>query len=102
MMAEQTHVLINYISSFQIIIIIIKLLLLIAFAGLISLVYLYLSGPRYGRLIGIDNATSTFTNLTAARVLICTLGRRIFFSMRIVLTMLLFRCLGKYLGSCQP
>jgi hypothetical protein len=47
-------------------------LLLIAFAGLISLVYLYLSGPRYGRLIGIDNATSTFTNLTAARVLICT------------------------------
>jgi len=71
-MAEQTHVLINYISSFQIIIIIIKLLLLIAFAGLISLVYLYLSGPRYGRLIGIDNATSTFTNLTAAMVLICT------------------------------
>jgi hypothetical protein len=47
-------------------------LLLIAFAGLISLVYLYLSGPRYGRLIGIDNATSTFTNLTAAMVLICT------------------------------
>lgn len=45
---------------------------MIAFAGLISLVYLYLSGPRYGRLIGIDNATSTFTNLTAARVLICT------------------------------
>ncbi|KAJ6951322.1 hypothetical protein NC653_040661 [Populus alba x Populus x berolinensis] len=44
----------------------------VAFAGLISLVYLYLSGPRYGRLIGIDNATSTFTNLTAARVLICT------------------------------
>jgi len=73
-MAEQTHVLINYISSFQIIIIIIiiKLLLLIAFAGLISLVYLYLSRPRYGRLIGIDNATSTFTNLTAAMVLICT------------------------------
>jgi hypothetical protein len=31
-------------------------LLLVAFAGLISLVYLYLSGPRYGRLIGIDNA----------------------------------------------
>ncbi|KAJ6951318.1 hypothetical protein NC653_040657 [Populus alba x Populus x berolinensis] len=43
-----------------------------AFAGLISLVHLYLSGPRYGRLIGIDNATSAFTNLTAARVLICT------------------------------
>ncbi|KAL9344345.1 hypothetical protein Peur_062020 [Populus x canadensis] len=70
-MAEQTHVLINYISSFKKKKLI-KLLLLIAFAGLISLVYLYLSGPRYGRLIGIDNATSTFTNLTAARVLICT------------------------------